>query len=62
MPVMDRLEATQEIRRIEQKKGQHIPIIALTAHAFDKEQQFIMDSGSDAPGHTKPCGHRKLKI
>jgi len=39
MPEMDGLEATQHIRALPSPKN-HIPIIALTAHAMDNDEQF----------------------
>jgi signal transduction histidine kinase/CheY-like chemotaxis protein len=47
MPVMDGLEATRQIRRIEQEQGGHVPIIALTAHAFEEERKNILRQGCD---------------
>ncbi|MCM8537609.1 MAG: response regulator [Lentisphaeraceae bacterium] len=43
MPVMDGIEATREIR----KQGYEIPIIALTANAFDSDKKNCLDSGMD---------------
>jgi PAS domain S-box-containing protein len=45
MPVMNGLETTVHIRDAE--KGDHIPIIAATASAFEEEKQTILDSGMD---------------
>ena len=41
MPVMDGLEATREIR----KSNSDIPIIALTANAFDSDRQLALEAG-----------------
>lgn len=41
MPVMDGLEATREIR----KSDKDIPIIALTANAFDSDRQKSQEAG-----------------
>ncbi|OEU49411.1 MAG: hypothetical protein BA866_02295 [Desulfobulbaceae bacterium S5133MH15] len=45
MPVMDGLVATGKIR--DTKAGADIPIIALTAHAFEKEREDILAAGCD---------------
>ncbi len=48
MPIMDGFEATRHIRRLEQQTNQpHIPIIAVTAHAFDHIRQDCLDAGMD---------------
>ncbi len=61
MPVMDGLEATKRIRNLEcglrndkeskiknqKSKIERIPIIALTAHAFEEEKEVILAAGWD---------------
>ncbi|QBF29822.1 response regulator [Thalassococcus sp. S3] len=47
MPKMDGKEATGEIRKIEAGSGSHVPIVALTAHAMDGDEQGILDAGLD---------------
>lgn len=47
MPKMDGKEATQEIRKLESASGEHIPIVALTAHAMDGDEQGILAAGLD---------------
>ena len=48
MPEMDGLEATQKIRAMERKDAKDIPIIALTANAFDEDVQRSMQAGLNA--------------
>ena len=48
MPEMDGLEATQTIRATNQADAKTIPIIALTANAFDEDVQRSMQAGLNA--------------
>ena len=48
MPEMDGLEATQAIRELDRPDAKTIPIIALTANAFDEDVQRSMQAGLDA--------------
>jgi len=48
MPVMNGVEATVEIRRLEENSSRHIPIVALTAHASADDQERCMKAGMDA--------------
>lgn len=48
MPVMDGLEATAAIRAHEKKSGEHIPIVALTAHAMKGDAERCLGMGMDA--------------
>ncbi len=48
MPVMDGLEATRTIRSMDRKDAGEIPIIALTANAFDEDVQRSMQAGLNA--------------
>ena len=43
MPVMDGLKATQQIRR----SGSRVPIIAVTAYAYDRDRQKALEAGCD---------------
>ncbi len=45
MPVMDGLEATRRIRTLKRKDAAGVPIIAMTADAFDKEKKETLDAG-----------------
>ena len=47
MPVMDGLEATREIRKIEVERGGHIPIISLSASALAKDKVHCIEAGMD---------------
>ena len=48
MPRMDGITATQIIREKERTSGRHIPIIAMTAHAFEEDKTRCMSAGMDA--------------
>ena len=48
MPVMDGLEATKIIRNLDRSDSKTIPIIALTANAFDEDVQRSMQAGMNA--------------
>ncbi len=48
MPEMDGLEATRKIRSMDRTDAKSIPIIALTANAFDEDVQRSMQAGLDA--------------
>ena len=48
MPVMDGLEATRSIRAMAREDAKTIPIIALTANAFDEDVQRSMQAGLNA--------------
>ncbi len=60
MPVMDGYEATRAIRTSGHPGGDTIPIIAMTANAFDEDVQTALAAGMNA--HTaKPIDLEKLK-
>ena len=48
MPVMDGLEATRTIRSMDREDAGTIPVIALTANAFDEDVQRSMQAGLNA--------------
>ena len=48
MPEMDGLEATRRIRAMDRPDAKSIPIIALTANAFDEDVQHSMQAGLNA--------------
>ena len=47
MPKMDGKTATKAIRSIEAESGGHVPIVALTAHAMQGDDDGILDAGLD---------------
>ena len=48
MPVMDGLEAAKVIRSLDREDAKRIPIIALTANAFDEDVQSSLQAGMNA--------------
>lgn len=59
MPVMDGLEATRTIRRLEREDAKEVPIVAMTANAFDDDTKKSIESGMN--GHlAKPFEIAKL--
>ena len=59
MPVMDGYTATKEIRALEDPALANIPIVAMTANAFEEDKKRALDSGMNA--HiAKPIDFEKL--
>ena len=59
MPVMDGLEATRQIRTLNRMDTKEIPIIAMTANAFQDDVRDCIDAGMN--GHiAKPIQVDKL--
>ena len=48
MPVMDGLEATRVLRALDRPDAKTVPIIALTANAFDEDVQRSLQAGMTA--------------
>jgi CheY-like chemotaxis protein len=59
MPEMDGLEATAAIRALDRPDARTIPIIALTANAFDEDVQRSLQAGMNAHLN-KPVEHEVL--
>ncbi len=59
MPVMDGIEATKKIREFDRADAKTVPIIAMTADAFDEERKKTLDAGMNY--HlSKPIDFEKL--
>lgn len=59
MPVMNGYEATQAIRRLKGEGRSAVPIIAMTANAFETDRELAIESGMNA--HiSKPINVREL--
>ena len=48
MPEMDGLEATRTIRALEREDAKTIPIIAMTANAFEEDKKKVLEAGMNA--------------
>lgn len=60
MPEMDGLSATKAIRALDREDAKTIPIIAMTANAFDEDEKKCMEAGMNA--HlVKPLDIQKMK-
>jgi CheY-like chemotaxis protein len=60
MPELDGLEATRLIRRREESTGHHVPIVAMTAHAMQGDDEHCREAGMD--GYlSKPLGYRDIQ-
>ena len=57
LPIMDGLEATRRLKS--SPETQHIPIIALTAHAFEGDRDASLEAGCD-DFDTKPVDMERL--
>lgn len=59
MPVMDGLEATRRIRSMERADAMVVPIIAMSANAFQEDIEKSLEAGLNA--HlTKPLDGKKV--
>jgi two-component system, sensor histidine kinase and response regulator len=59
MPEMDGFEATTALRKKEKTSGEHLTVIAMTAHAMDGDRQRCLDAGMD-DYITKPIRPKEL--
>ena len=48
MPKMDGYMATREIRTLQNNKKANIPIVAMTANAFDEDRKKSFEAGMNA--------------
>ena len=59
MPKMDGYEATRQIRQLADRQIADIPIVAMTANAFEEDRQSALDAGMN--GHiAKPIKNSEL--
>ncbi|MBL9139142.1 MAG: response regulator [Verrucomicrobiales bacterium] len=48
MPEVSGIDATRAIRELEKTRGGHVPIVAVTAHAFSEDRERCLHAGMDA--------------
>lgn len=60
MPEMDGFEASRQIRALEEKKGRHTPVIAITAYARNEDRENCIAAGMD-DYVSKPIKPQELK-
>jgi CheY-like chemotaxis protein len=60
MPVKDGYQATREIRAMNRPDAKEIPIIALTAYAFEADKELALEMGCN-DFVTKPISERTLR-
>lgn len=49
MPAMNGIEATKTIRAMEDPRLANLPIVAMTANAFEEDKQLVIPAGKNAP-------------
>lgn len=60
MPIMDGYQATKAIRALEDREKASIPIVAMTANAFQKDKRDALDAGMN--GHiSKPISIEQIQ-
>lgn len=60
MPVMDGLEATRIIRRLDREDAKTVPIVAITANAFPEDKEASFENGVTS-FITKPYSKAQLQ-
>ena len=60
MPEMDGFETVAAIRALERDSGDHVPIVALTAHAMKGDRERCLDAGFDSYA-SKPIRSDELR-
>ena len=62
MPVMDGLQATEAIRKFDDRHKAHVPIIAMTAHAMKGDEERCLDAGMDGYLSKPINGHEMIAL